>query len=124
MPVGSIISNKAYIYFDYNEPVITNTVADTIYEPNSIFSFRTTTDVIVKAYPNPFCNATQIEVEGLNKKFDFDLYDVSGKLRREIKSVENNRLLLQRDNLPAGIYFFRITSPETGETGYGKLVIE
>ncbi len=30
LPVGVIFSNKASIYFDYNEPVVTNTVADTV----------------------------------------------------------------------------------------------
>lgn len=31
LPIGTVISNKASIYFDYNEPVVTNTVRDTVW---------------------------------------------------------------------------------------------
>ncbi len=124
MPIGSIISNKAYIYFDYNPPVITNTVADTVSEPNAIFDLRSAEGIMVRAYPNPFSQATNIVVEGLTQKFDFELYDVTGRLRSRITSVENNQLQLTRDNLSAGVYFFKITSADKKKAGYGKLVIE
>jgi hypothetical protein len=52
------------------------------------------------------------------------LFDVTGRLRNKIASVENNHLQLQRDNLTAGIYFFKITSADKKKTGYGKLVVE
>ncbi|HLP22051.1 MAG TPA: T9SS type A sorting domain-containing protein [Chitinophagales bacterium] len=31
LPIGTVLSNSAAIYFDYNEPVITNTVRDTVW---------------------------------------------------------------------------------------------
>lgn len=124
MPIGSIISNTAHIYFDYNPAVITNTVADTISEATGIFNLRSTNGITVKAYPNPFSESTNIVVEGLTQKFDFELFDVTGRLRNRIALVENNQLQLQRDNLTAGIYFFKITSADKKKTGYGKLVVE
>jgi hypothetical protein len=124
MPVGSIISNKAYIYFDYNEPVITNTVADTISEPNSIFEIRSTDGISVRAFPNPFSNATNIAVEGMKEKFDFELFDVTGRMKKRITGIETNQFQVTRDDLSTGVYFFKILSNDKKKTGYGKLVIE
>ena len=124
MPVGSIISNKAHIYFDYNTPVVTNTVADTVTEPNAIFEVRSNDGVSVKAFPNPFSKTTNIVVDGLKGSFNFELFDVTGRLRNSLSSIETNQFQLQRDNLSSGIYFFKIVSSDRKKSGYGKLVVE
>ncbi len=124
MPIGSIISNKAHIYFDYNVPVVTNTVADTVSEPNYISALRSEDGISVKAFPNPFSNATNILVEGLKGNFNFELYDVTGRLRNKISSIETNQFQLHRDELSSGVYFYRITSVNKKQSGYGKLVVE
>ena len=62
-------------------------------------------------------------VEGLKDKFDFELFDVTGRLRKRIASIENARFELQRDELSAAIYFYRITTAN-GNGAYGKLVVE
>ncbi len=124
LPVGSIISNKAYIYFDYNEAVITNTVSDTISEPNSIFEVRSTDGISVKAFPNPFANATNIVVDDMKEKFDFELFDVTGRLKKRMTGIETNQFQVTRDDLSAGVYFFKILSTNKKKTGYGKLVVE
>lgn len=124
MPIGSIISNTAHIYFDYNVPVVTNTVADTVSEPNYISALRSEDGISVKAFPNPFSNATNILVEGLKGSFNFELYDVTGRLRNKISSTETNQFQLQSDELSSGVYFYRITSVNKKQSGYGKLVVE
>ena len=124
MPVGSIISNTAHIYFDYNTPVVTNTVADTISEPNFISPVRSDDGLSVKAFPNPFGHSTNILVNGLQGNFDFELYDVTGRLRNKFSSIETNQFILQRDELSSGIYFYRITSMNKKQSGFGKLVVE
>ncbi|MDB5283700.1 MAG: hypothetical protein JWO06_2775 [Bacteroidota bacterium] len=123
IPVGSSISNTASVYFDYNSAVVTNTVTDTV--TNTIFTSEARMDngVSVKAFPNPFTSATNIVVTGLTEKFDFELFDMTGRIARRISSVQNNQLQLNRNELSAGVYLYRILV-NTKQLAYGRLVVE
>ncbi len=79
--------------------------------------------VKVNAFPNPFADVTLIVVSGLNADFDFTLYDIAGRVQREISSVKSGRLELKREELPPGIYFYKIFSEGKYFTG-GKLGIQ
>ena len=123
LPIGTTINNTASIYFDYNDAVVTNTVADTEAWPNYIFEVSNNSNVSVKAFPNPFSDITHIVVTGLNEKFGFELYDVTGRLQQSVPSVGNNQFEVRRGLLAKGVYLYRIIV--TGKpAAYGKLVIE
>lgn len=121
IPIGGIISNRAHIYFDYNEPVITNTVADTLSEPTYIFEALGSNNVSVRAYPNPFSDYTTIAVEGLSTGFNFCLFDISGQLVKQLPNVQSNTFTMPRNELAPGIYFYRLTATN-GQMAFGKLV--
>jgi hypothetical protein len=120
---GTGISNTASIYFDYNTGVVTNTVTDTV--SSLIFTAEANIDkgVSVKAFPNPFTSVTNIVVTGLNEKFDFELFDMTGRLAGKISGIQNNRLQLNRNELSAGVYLYRILV-SSKQIAYGKLVVE
>lgn len=122
LPIGTTISNKASIYFDYNEPVVTNTVTNTIADPNYIFE-TAADDIRVSAFPNPFKESTKIVVDGLNSKFNFSLFDVTGRMVKKISSIENNQFELKRGELTSGVYFYKISAGENRDAN-GKLVVE
>jgi uncharacterized repeat protein (TIGR01451 family) len=123
LPLTTQIKNKAHIYFDYNEPIVTNTVSNTITQPSYIFTIKGDENISVTAMPNPFTQSTQIIVEGINSAFDFELFDVTGKAIRKISSLNGNRFELNRETMSAGVYFYRITST-TMQRGYGRVVVE
>ena len=123
LPVGTVISNKADIYFDYNQPVATNTVSSTLTAPTYIFEPRGNSRVKVEAFPNPFSESTNIVVNGLNEKFDFTLFDVAGRREVLVNSIENNRFVLSRGDLPAGVYFYKISTGKQ-QVAFGKLVVQ
>ena len=109
-PIGTFIRNAASIFFDFNDPVVTNTTFHTIGE-NFI-----TTDVKeihqsltkVKIYPNPFNEYTTFELEGeFSKEMQFDLIDVNGRLVRR-ENHRGNRFTFYRKDLALGIYFYQI----------------
>ncbi|MCI4667866.1 MAG: T9SS type A sorting domain-containing protein, partial [Bacteroidia bacterium] len=50
LPLGSTIENKAAIYFDFNAPIITNTVVHTLAEP-TVCSSNTAIDLISSCEP-------------------------------------------------------------------------
>lgn len=123
LPVGTSISNRASIVFDYNQPLLTNTVADTLAEPNFIFELRGMERVTVSAAPNPFSSTTTITVDGLKEKFDFSLFDVTGRMLKSISSIETKQFELNRGTLPAGVYFYKLSTYEK-KVANGKLVVE
>lgn len=65
-------------------------------------------------YPNPFFSETKIRFE-LNKAgtISIEIYNINGKNVRNYyqknMSAGENEITIQRDNLPSGIYFYRIS---------------
>ena len=118
---GTDITNHASIYFDANAPVGTNITSNIIV--TTAINELQTNKVSVNTFPNPFIDNTTIVVDGLKEKFDFSLYDVTGRLKKIIPSIDTNRFELQRGDLSSGIYMFKI-STSTNQVAYGKLVID
>ena len=112
-----MIYNSTAIYFDYNEPVITNETWHTIGEDfieivstNTVF----TPGVHVNYYPNPFEHETTFEItydEGATipdfETKTFSLYDQQGRLVRH-EEFDGNQFRFQRNRLNSGLYFFQI----------------
>ncbi len=120
LPLGTVISNTASIYFDYNSPVQTNTVVNTLYNSvNNISAEK----VSASSYPNPFSESTTIVVNGMKGAFDFTINNVLGMKMNELKNVNTSQFNFKRNDLPAGIYFYSI-SVEGKNLANGKLVIE
>lgn len=121
----SYITNSAAIYFDFNEPIITNTAFHTI-EREFIISAITDpsplSNVEVKVYPNPFSNQATFEVDGAEgEELTLRLFDGTGRLVRN-ETFTGNQLLFERQGLRDGIWFFQILA-EGQQVGSGKLII-
>jgi len=79
--------------------------------------------ITLKAFPNPFTDLTKIVVSGLNEKFGFELYDVTGRLQQSIPSIDNSQFEIQRGSLARGVYLYRIMVGSK-PAAYSKLVVE
>jgi hypothetical protein len=123
---GTVINNRTAIYFDYNDPIFTNTTFHTIGEswayilPNKEVASET---LEVKIFPNPFSESVHIEaqISEEHNNLIFNLLDSNG---REIRSENftGNTLDFQRNSLQSGFYFYEIKS-EGKRLGTGKLVV-
>lgn len=126
-PNGTNIYNKAGIYFDYNEPVITNETYHLVGENfiESIIDGITELSPKIKYYPNPFTDYITFEFEDLEMSFaqpiNFRLYDLQGRLLRK-ESFQGHSFTFFRKNLAGGLYLFRIENKE-GLISNGKIVI-
>jgi hypothetical protein len=79
--------------------------------------------ISITTYPNPFTDQTHFTITGLNQKYDLELYDLTGRLQTRMANLQTKQFDLQRNNLSAGVYLYRIIT--NGEpVGMGKLVIE
>ncbi len=103
-----LIENQAAIYFDFNEPIFTNTTVHKTGEepltPVEAFELAST----ISASPNPFDHQAIIEMEEqAPPNTTFVLYDLLGREMRRMP-FEGNRLLFQRGSLVDGIYFYEV----------------
>ncbi len=80
---GDTIKNFAAIYFDFNEPVITNTAETKIVTPTGINFIEKNTEI--KLYPNPATNELFVEIVGpAGKSFSIDLFNLYGQKTRAL----------------------------------------
>jgi hypothetical protein len=127
-PIGTQITNRAGIYFDYNPPIITNKVLHTVHESlikvTSFVQESGSPKISCTAYPNPFVSQIMFEIQGNETiKAHLNLFDMAGKSLKNV-SFSNNTALLTRDNLPPGVYFFGIQGSKGEKLGSGKIVVE
>ncbi|MEZ5055705.1 MAG: T9SS type A sorting domain-containing protein [Saprospiraceae bacterium] len=121
------LNNTASIYFDFNDPIVTNTTLHTLDEPEIVVSSIETfqPEIKVSAYPNPATERIFIQLDGMEpgKKVNLDLFDINGKLVRSQKSG-SLQIEVQRNDLQNGLYFFVITSQEKEKLATGKIVFK
>lgn len=80
----------------------------------------------IKAYPNPFSQSTTFDIPAglLNDNLTLTMYDITGKQVSEYDNISHlTSVNIQRDNLQAGMYFYRFTS--NGQpVGTGKIIVQ
>ena len=105
--IGDIMSGNASIYFDYNPPIITNTVFTEVIETLSVddFSF----DKGLTIYPNPTNEYFRIDKPNNINIESIKLYNISGKLL--IEFTESERYITS--DLNSGFYILRIKSDKS-----------
>lgn len=122
--VGQVIENTGYIYFDFNEAVITNTAINTYVAPAGISDeFYVNGNISVS--PNPFTDVTTFVINSTktSETYSFELYDVLGKKINELKNISAKQFSINRNNLENGMYFYKIYS--SGSTvGSGKVIVQ
>ncbi|MEM1119000.1 MAG: T9SS type A sorting domain-containing protein [Bacteroidota bacterium] len=125
--IGEIIENSAAIYFDFNDPIITNTYFHTVgfdfVEVRVITSINELSPVLMKISPNPMREVARIQVENPHHSDgQFELFDLQG---RQVRSYEfsGNTFELHKGDLNAGMYLFEVRS-EGQLLGTGKVMIK
>lgn len=106
---GTKIKNTAYIYFDYNSPIITNT---TINEYLQVVSIKENSkDFQSNIYPNPTNGSFTIELNNKEKQF-IQLFDITGNTVLS-QTIENGQDTIDASNLAAGVYTINIKGNST-----------
>ncbi|NEN25130.1 T9SS type A sorting domain-containing protein [Cryomorpha ignava] len=106
MADGESIENTAYIFFDFNAPIVTNTVSTVMDFASAIAEIT----YEAKVYPNPATSEINLEWASGIQINTVKLFDVAG---REIATYSVNgseRLSIPVDKLGAGLYTFQFMS--------------
>lgn len=125
-PLETRVENTAAIYFDFNEPVLTNTVFHTIGE-NFVEIINWVSnpgaDLGWKIYPNPTPGAAVLEL--LHAFAGTKILIITDQHGREIRRIafDGTRLSLT-EPLPSGWYALRLLDAGGRALGSGKLVVK
>jgi uncharacterized repeat protein (TIGR01451 family) len=106
---GTQIKNTAYIYFDFNEPVVTNTAINTIETITGIKSSSNTNDDW-NVYPNPSTGVLYIvNSSSLKEASQIQVINSIGQTLLE-ETITNNYKNIDLSKLNNGVYFVKIVS--------------
>ncbi len=119
-PVGTVINNTAFIYFDFNAPVVTNTTSNTLAVVSSVEEMKNE-KLEMRIYPNPTSNSVTISVDGLTGG-TLSITDITGRNVAPVNLITQYSLL-NTYSFAKGIFFVRLRTP-TGSSVVKKLVVE
>ncbi|MCF8244686.1 MAG: FG-GAP-like repeat-containing protein [Saprospiraceae bacterium] len=126
LELGTEIRNKANIYFDGHQPVLTNTVENILVAPNNGRTSSLTTYPLM-VYPSPSSGKFTIQSLDLSQNpsdffVEILLLDQLGKPVFTATDVNSQRALLEVKEVPAGTYFVKAVD-NNGELYLGKVVL-
>jgi hypothetical protein len=104
LPVGTRFGNTAFIYFDVNPPIITNTAYTTLEEYIPLVSDNVHTPSLFAVYPNPASAYVFIEA---NFASHYNISNLQGQLIQQ-GYVEKGLNRINLDNLSQGVYTIQI----------------
>jgi uncharacterized repeat protein (TIGR01451 family) len=98
LPLTTQVKNTAYIYFDLNPAVVTNTAVSTV----TITGIENVKDMgVVRLYPNP--NKGSFTLESSITDGEYRIYDMMGALIAQHK-INSERELVSLTDAAAGVY--------------------
>lgn len=101
--VGDQISNKAYIYFDYNPPVITNEALNTLVAPSFLQQIEKQNQLLI--YPNPAQGMVYIDSD--EPISEVIVYDIHLKKQKKYSFTPTRSTRLELHSLLPGLYYFK-----------------
>jgi len=118
LPEGTKIYNTAYIYFDYNAPVLTNTTVNAFVKNSSsisTYNYINSLDI----YPNPNTGVFKLKIpESLKgKSHTIEVYNVLGEL---LYSTQTDQISVQIDMSAqgAGVYVVKVNGIDYAMNAY------
>jgi hypothetical protein len=108
--IADQITNTANIIFDFNIPVITNTVKSTVSLESSVSDPRLL--LSAKVSPSPCKDILKIEIEDSNLHYPViaQLFDANGRLIRQMTIYGTPSFEMDVHAAMAGVYFVQLTS--------------
>jgi len=129
-PIGTEINNSVGIYFDYNDPVITN-IAQVVIGELKVTEIETNikdqelANLNISCFPNPSVGDVTIKVEGYElNEMSLSIFDMQGKMVHQQITQESNSFKINKADFKSqGVYLFQIYSKEK-YIGSGKIVVQ
>ena len=124
LPLGSEFTNSAAIYFDFNAPIITNTTLNTF---ANLVGMAPALNMLnpVSIAPHPVGSMATVRFSNPNAEVHtFSLMDLNGKVVRHMEGITSSEFVLDRAELPAGLYIYRLDNAQAQAVSIGRLVVQ
>ncbi|MFM2387981.1 MAG: hypothetical protein RL660_2738 [Bacteroidota bacterium] len=108
--INDNIKNSAAIYFDYNQPIITNTTTNKFSDPLFIKPLALGR---IMVWPNPFANTLNMRFDEPN--YTLEVYNIAG-IKVFSAKVNSTDYVIHTASWPAGIYACRCINPKGQES--------
>ena len=105
--IGDQIDNTAYIYFDYNLPVVTNTTTTNI--TNYVGNEASKIADLVSIYPNP-CGNDPIQINSANPINSITIQNIAGQNLSSMQTNGKYQVEINLSNLAKGIYLIKVST--------------
>ena len=126
LPLETSIFNTAYIYFDLNPAVITNTTINTLYEvidDASINELVSQRQLLV--YPNPFTETTTVYFGEDLINHSIQIVDITGKVVYSNTTLNGNKVEIDASSLTEGMYILLLIDNESNQViSNAKLMVK
>ena len=123
-PLGTLIRNRAAIYFDFNEPVYTAEVYHTVgirHIPTVVVE-KTGAIQLIRVWPNPVSRTGLLQLENRRGTGGrLELFDAQGRMRLQ-RSFAGTTVALNAAELSPGLYYFQVFDG-VKMMGLGKVVL-
>jgi len=84
------------------------TILKYIIDSNTSIANQSPATVENKLFPNPFTTTTTLQTEFELRDAELTIFNSSGQSVNHITNISGNTVILNRDNLPSGLYFMRL----------------
>jgi uncharacterized repeat protein (TIGR01451 family) len=124
LPDPTIINNTAYIYFDQNSPVQTNTTLTTL--SDNFLSVEEPSAGNWILYPNPMEEFAILNFTGdVNFNFSAIIFDITGRKVSGPVYALDKTIFIKKDHLKSGTYIIEMISSDPGyKPEYLKLMVK
>ncbi|MEN0006244.1 MAG: T9SS type A sorting domain-containing protein, partial [Bacteroidota bacterium] len=125
LPLGTVITNDAAIYFDFNAPIITNETMHTIAEDFILVSLLEveSNSLSMQVVPNPTSGYCQIDLVGTPIQSGvLQLLTAAGQLVYQ-QTFQGQQIELDVSRLPKGLYWFTLATKK-GQYARGKIAVK
>jgi len=123
IPYDTNAGGQFRLYMDTTISFVRNHLYNWICGGNAGIDENNTDNATVTIAPNPFTDQTIISVSTEMKDASFVLIDITGREIERFDNLTGNNFTLQKKNLRAGIYFYRLAEgPEL--LGTGKIALQ
>jgi Secretion system C-terminal sorting domain len=118
--IGTKLQNQAGIYFDFNDPIYTNTTKVEVSLPSATFLPGVALSATIS--PTPAKHQVRVHLHQTLSNCNWKLYDSTGK---QVQKGDEQQpfFTIQRNTLPSGIYLCKVQLAD-GKRGVFKVVFE
>jgi uncharacterized repeat protein (TIGR01451 family) len=122
LPELTTIDNTAYIYFDFNPAIITNTTLHTISDLYSGVPELTEQQLII--YPNPCNDQIQLKIPAGLNQYSVIMRDIQGRLVKRIESHTPDRLIIPCADIAEGSYWIELIDNQQYQVKPTQVIIQ